>query len=235
MENEQNIYEMQTAKAKKQWYKKWWVWVIVFVAFVVIASSGGNDKKTATTSTKTTPTTEQTNPKATPTPKAKEQPKGPAAATTPANEALSVYMALQDNEVCPYKVSAKAQEFLKNNPNIFPATSIDAVNPLTDTAIEFKHLNKNIANYGDKLISIPEAYVVGIEEEKIGEKTLTSVHVADATENSYQIIYLGSLDDIFKEDTVKVYGLPLGMSSFGNVSGGTTIVAVVAGSYIKKL
>jgi len=41
-------------KAKKPFYKKWWVWAIVVIAVIVVATSGGNNETTPTTSNEAT-------------------------------------------------------------------------------------------------------------------------------------------------------------------------------------
>ena len=79
----------------------------------------------------------------------------------------------------------------------------------------------------------PECYVIKAEESGKGDNTVTEIQMNDSDYNYYYVIYVGSLD-IYKDDTVQVYGVPVGMTSFENVSGGTTVSLVMAGSYVRK-
>ncbi len=63
-------------------------------------------------------------------------------------------------------------------------------------------------------------------------KALLPAVSLDDDGNQYYIFYLGELPDIFEEDTIGVYGLPLSMSRFANTGGGTTLCPVLAGSWI---
>mgnify|MGYP004665266277 CR=1 FL=1 len=79
----------------------------------------------------------------------------------------------------------------------------------------------------------PECYVIKAEESGEGKTTVTEIQMNDSDYNYYYVIYIGSLD-VYKDDTVQVYGVPVGMTSFENVGGGTTVSLVMAGSYIQK-
>lgn len=64
--------------------------------------------------------------------------------------------------------------------------------------------------------------------------TVVEIHLVDADENSYYCLSLCAYDNIFEEDVVKVYALPIGETSFDNISGGTTLAIMLAGCYIEK-
>jgi hypothetical protein len=225
MSNVENNFESQIAKPKKKWFQKWWIWAIVAFVFIIVMASNGDDT-TTDKSSKPVSKTEQTDTNK------KEKPK---ATTASKNEVLAMLIGAQTNEVFPFTITDKAKEFLGSNAILFPTKAETAATPFTDTSIGYKHLEKSISNYGDKLIYIPEAGVVEISEVKDGDKTITIINVIDETESQFIIYYFGSLTDVFKEDYISVYGLPLGMSSFKNTGGGTTTVAVLAGSYVKKI
>ena len=50
----------------------------------------------------------------------------------------------------------------------------------------------------------------------------------------YLIVSLCGYGDIYQEDVVNIYALPLAKSGFDNVSGGTTLVVVAAAAHIEK-
>lgn len=136
----------------------------------------------------------------------------------------------------PYVISPLAKDFINENPTLFPCADKETAKEYTDSSIEFKMINKNQNKYGDKLMCVSEAYVIGINESNYDDGTsLTEIQAVDYEGNYYYILYIGVLDDIYQEDTIEIYGAPLGMTSFANVSGGTTISCVIAGSYVGKL
>lgn len=146
-----------------------------------------------------------------------------------------LYTTLQSNGVYPYELNEKALQFLSEHEDCFPVTDYKHIENLVDTSIEYRHIEKNASKYGDKLMEISELYVMSIEEEEIGNSIFTAIQAVDAGENIYVIFYNGSLEDVFKEDIIKVDILPFGVTSYDNVSGGTTNAVIGAGSYIEKI
>lgn len=142
---------------------------------------------------------------------------------------------LQDYEGYPFEQNEKSKKFLQENEDLFPANGIGEINNLVDEELEFKMLNKNISKYGDKFFYLDEVYVADIQEESVDNLVITTVHVLDANGNSYVIYYFDELNNIYTDDVVTVYALPVGISYFENVSGGTTIAVVSVGSIIEKL
>lgn len=132
-----------------------------------------------------------------------------------------------------FDLNDKATAFLQNNPSLFPAKTEDECISFTDDSISFEHIAKNDDKYGDKLMYIPILYVAQITETDIGDGTyISELNVGDEYGNQYYIIYIGELPDIFENDTIYAYGLPLSMSQFSNVEGGITLCPIIAGSYI---
>ncbi len=146
-----------------------------------------------------------------------------------------LYATLEDNEDIPYEMSEKAENFISENENCFPSTNYEHILQFIDTSIEYRYISKNPANYGDKLIEVSELYVIGIDETNIDEEgKFTEIQALDIDENVYYILYNGSLD-IFEDDVISAVMLPLGMTSYENLDGGTTVALVTAGSYIEKV
>lgn len=102
-----------------------------------------------------------------------------------------------------------------------------------DASIEYKQVEKNQNKFETRSWKTPECYVIKVNESGEGNSTITEIQVCDADSNYYYVIYNGSLD-IYKEDTVQIYGVPVGMTSFENVGGGTTVSLIIAGSYVHK-
>ena len=85
-------------------------------------------------------------------------------------------------------------------------------------------------------MAIEGAYVASCKEENItDDMVITELQLSDSEGNNFMVLYFGELEDVLEDDTVNCYGLPLGTTSFENVSGGTTLAVVMAGSYIEKI
>ena len=139
----------------------------------------------------------------------------------------------ENSEYIPYTISPKAKTFLNDHPEVCAAKKVNSIKKYVDASIEYKQVEKNQNKFGDKIMKTPECYVIKVNESGEGNSTITEIQVCDADSNYYYVIYNGSLD-IYKEDTVQIYGVPVGMTSFENVGGGTTVSLIIAGSYVHK-
>lgn len=149
---------------------------------------------------------------------------------------LQFFEDIQDNEVVPFVLTEKAKVMLSENESLFLENKNEGLEEHTDTSLEYKVLTKNIDKHGDKLIYLPEAYVISIDETELDEETTCSeLHLVDAEENSFYVLSLSAYDDIYEGDVVSAYALPIGEASFENVSGGTTLAIMLAGCYIEKI
>ncbi len=149
---------------------------------------------------------------------------------------VSFFEELQQNETMPFELTEKAKKTLAEKEDMFIGNKNDGLSGMVDSSLEYKVLTKNIDKHGDKLIYLEEAYVLSIDETELDEETtLTEFHLLDANENSYYCLSLSAYEDIFAEDIVGVYALPIGETSFENVSGGTTLAVMLAGCYIEKV
>lgn len=149
---------------------------------------------------------------------------------------LQFFEDIQDNEVVPFVLTEKAKVMLSENESLFLENKNEGLEEHTDTSLEYKVLTKNIDKHGDKLIYLPEAYVISIDETELDEETTCSeLHLVDVEENSFYVLSLSAYDDIYEGDVVSAYALPIGETSFENVSGGTTLAIMLAGCYIEKI
>lgn len=142
---------------------------------------------------------------------------------------------LSDNML---ELTQESYDFIVSNHTLFPAKTDEAIAEVkekADTSVTGKHLNKNPQPYFQTMTTF-KGYVVSVEEESLGNgETVAIVHVLDDDLNSYQLLIYKSTGDILEEDYVQFWGLPVGGSSFENVSGGTTNVQNFFGAHIEKV
>lgn len=136
------------------------------------------------------------------------------------------------------ELSQESYDFIVANHTLFPAKTDEAIaaaKQKVDSSITIKHLNKNPQPYFQKIASF-QGDVVSIEEEPLENgETIAVVHVFDDEMNSYQVLMYKSTGDILEDDVVRFWGVPVGGSSFENVSGGITNVQNFFGSHIEKV
>lgn len=152
--------------------------------------------------------------------------------------AYDLYAALQENDLFTYTLNDKMKEFLQTYEDLFPASSVDdiAAAGVVDLSLEARQIMKNPSRYGDRLMFLPELQVVQIIESEVNtDQYLTEINVADLQGQFYYIIYNGVLDDVFVDDWISAYGLPLGATTYENTAGGETWTIPMAGSYVEKL
>lgn len=136
------------------------------------------------------------------------------------------------------ELTKESYEFIVKNYNLFPANSkkeIAEAKKKADSSISAKQLNKNAQPYFKKIATF-QGTVITIEENPLENGvTVSLVHVMDDDMNSYQVLLYKSTGDILEEDRVRFWGVPVGASSFENVSGGTTNIQNFLGSHIEKV
>ena len=153
-------------------------------------------------------------------------------------ETYDFYAAFQENGVIDYTLNTKASQFLQEHGDLFPADSSETISAagLTDESLEARQIMKSPDRYGDRLMFLPELQVVQIQETEVDtERYLTLINTIDYTGQQYYILYDGILDDIFDNDWICVYALPLGATTFENTEGGETWTIPMAGSYVEKI
>lgn len=144
------------------------------------------------------------------------------------------FKSLGTYEGLAYTVSEPAVEFIEAHGELFPANKLSEIEEYVDESISFKHLKKSPADYGSSLTHFSNYSVVQISEEEIwGEKYSVLILYSSDYKNVAYLYYPGELD-VFDNDIVEFYALPLGKSSYENTGGGTTICHMFLGSYITK-
>lgn len=149
---------------------------------------------------------------------------------------IDIYNKLSKISSIDFTISDKAKTFISEHPNLFPAKSIADCNNYVNYGIEYKHLSKNIENYGDSMVYV-NANISGIRElkpEETGFKDIiTKISLMDDNFNYFLVYYIGSID-LYEDDSVTIYGIPLGMGIGENAMGGTVTVATIAASAMTK-
>ncbi len=199
-------------KKKKPFFKKIWFWflAVIVIGILVVIFSGGDDTEKKVSSDE--------------------------AGTSTGESVSDLYKMLEDNDVLPFVVNEKAEQFMKDHENYFPTADYNQIVNDIDLSIEYKHVEKSADSYGDKLMELPELYVITVSEEDLGDgHKFTELETVDANDQYYYILYNGALTDIFREDVIKADILPLGMSNYEITSGGTRNAVVGAGSFIQKI
>lgn len=156
--------------------------------------------------------------------------------TSSSSTPIDIYNKLSKISSIDFTISDKAKTFISEHPNLFPAKSIADCNNYVNYGIEYKHLSKNIENYGDSMVCV-NANISGIRElkpEETGFKDIiTKISLMDDNFNYFLVYYIGSID-LYEDDSVTIYGIPLGMGIGENAMGGTVTVATIAASAMTK-
>ena len=211
----------RSVRKKKRILKKWWFWLIIVVAIlgIIMVSSGSSEEKTKSEEKTTTETDNKS-----------EEDTSDNAIEDEAWTKADLYEDAGENDVMPYTISPKAYDFIAENESLFPTSTEADAEAATDYGLEYRMIAKNPDNYGDKLLSLSDVYVMSISETNSDDMILTELQVETAEGNYYYIVYLGELTDIYEEDEISVYGLPLAQVYFDNLGGGTTEAIMLAGS-----
>lgn len=140
-----------------------------------------------------------------------------------------------DLKIMNFSVNDKSEKFITNHENVFPTKKESIAEKYVDSGIDYKKLIKSPDKYGNKFVKINSWKVCQIFQDEFWGRTTTTILVEDESfEKVYYIFYWGELKDIYENDTITCYGLPIDFSNYENVSGGTTNCMVMLGSYITK-
>lgn len=169
-----------------------------------------------------------------------ESSKEEESASLSGDDAYGFFKWVSEDSNVSYDIGDKAATFLKEHGILFKDGINNLTNDLVDRSIAGNMISKNPARYGDSIIYIPKLSISQISELQKGESGddyYTLIMACNWNDGSiYTIVYNGVLDTIAKNDSVYVYGLPLGMAQMGTVFGGDSSIEmpVLAGSIIGK-
>ena len=132
-----------------------------------------------------------------------------------------------------FELSDSIISYIDEHSEFFPVAEKYKVEeaPLRD--FEYRQFTKTRSQEDIGLIKL-KLYAVQVYEDKIEDTgdTVTSILAADDDSNLYALYYLSSVE-VYDGDSFTAYVLPVATSSYSNVSGGTTIVIDLLGSYIE--
>ena len=226
VQNPQQVPAVQPPKKKG---KKKWIIIGVVVVILAILIFGGGDSdssKPADSQSISSGTTQSDTASSGQDDKTEEKTDDQTAS------ALAQYQWIAENASTTFTIPDQAAAFITAHPDFFPGSSSNtgAMSDATNYEVTYPMLAKSAKKYSDKLFDV-YGYVTDVEESEDG--SMTYIHIVDYDSNSYIAYYLGSID-IYKEDTVTGYLLPLDNIQFANVSGGYTEAVVFAAAYVEK-
>lgn len=150
-----------------------------------------------------------------------------------ANQYKELVYLLSDKKV---DLPSDSYELIMENGKLFPAENkenISKAKEKTTNEIGSKQLNKKVSPYFSEIVTIA-GKIINIDETEYDEDTLTYIHMIDDDFNSFEIILLKKADNIFEDDRIRFWGIPVGENKFDNVSGGTTKTQMIVGAHVEK-
>ena len=147
---------------------------------------------------------------------------------------LELIKSLGDWENMRFTPTEKAEEFIKQHEDLFPADDDIDITKYIDSSLTYKKLIKNPEKFGDKLVNFSNYEVTQISEREIWGYVCTEFLAASPNYDDYVYgFYLGELPNIYEGSKITIQGLPISSSSFENTGGGTTLCYIIYGCKIK--
>lgn len=134
-----------------------------------------------------------------------------------------------------FSMNSSSKTFVEEHADLFPATTEHAsaeVNALIDPSIGYPQIEKSLTSIQGKLCLRENAYIVQVWEANERGNVITTLLVVDESGDNFYIIYNGSLPEIYSDMYVDFIGLPIAVTSFDNIGGGITNVAVIAANSV---
>ena len=138
----------------------------------------------------------------------------------------------------PYSISEENQAFMEENADIFPATTEDSQNKASafvQDDLTYPMMTKSLDGLEGRLYQCNRALATQVFQNSMYGHTVTSIFAYDEDSNCYVILYDGTLPDILDETMICFTALPVSVSGYNNVSGGTTNTIVMIGSSVNVL
>lgn len=136
----------------------------------------------------------------------------------------------------PFSISYKAQEFLSDQEELFPAKSLKQIKKYTDPSIKYEQVFRHPDQYGDKIVRLSNYYIVQMDSYSAFGYDYNEVLLLDRSGKHVCIVYyLDELENIYESDFADVYGIPVNTSSYENKNGKKIKTCILAGSYFKKV
>ena len=125
--------------------------------------------------------------------------------------------------------------YIDSHPEYFPKADKPDAEAAVLRAFEYRQFSKYRKQDTIGLIKL-NLSVIQIREDEFEETgdTVTYLLAMDENENLYTLYYLGSVE-LYDGDRFIAYGIPVALTSYSNVSGGTSIAIAVIASYFDVL
>lgn len=220
-----NPQQVPVAQPPKKKGKKKWIIIGVVVVILAIMMFGG-DSDSGSSSSGTTASSGTTQSDTT-------QPAEDSKSDDKTDSALEQYQWIAENAATTFTIPDSAAAFITAHPDFFPGNenNTGAMSDCATYEVTYPMLAKSAKKYSDKLIDV-YGYVVKIEETEDGTKTF--IRIQDTDGNNYIAYYLGSIE-IFEQDEVNCYLLPLDNIQFENMDRNYTDAIACAAAYIDKV
>ena len=134
-----------------------------------------------------------------------------------------------------FGINSASKTFLLEHETLFPAVTEQAsaeAEALIDPSIAYPQIEKSLANVQGKFCKRENTYVIQAEESNLYGSIVTTLLVSDEDFDNFLIYFNGSLPDVYSDTYITFTGLPIATTSFSNIGGGTTKVAVIAASSV---
>lgn len=227
VQNPQQVPMAQPPKKKGK--KKWIIIGVVVVILAIMIFGGGSDSSKPADSKPASNDTAQSD-TAQP---AEDSKSSDSKSDTQTASALEQYQWIAENAATTFTIPDQAAAFITAHPDFFPGneSNTGAMSDCATYEVTYPMLAKSAKKYSDKLIDV-YGYVVKIEETEDGTKTF--IQIQDTDGNNYIAYYLGSIE-IFEQDEVNCYLLPLDNIQFENMDRNYTDAIACAAAYIDKV
>lgn len=129
-----------------------------------------------------------------------------------------------------FTMSDKSISYIKSHPDFFPAKdaeTLEKVKENMDTSIEYKHLQKNVANYLETFVTEQNLYVAQVEEGVMYGNEYTFLLVGSESDGTYRELWYPGKCDLFQGDYASYIGLPVGFATFDNTNGDKSWASII--------
>ena len=143
------------------------------------------------------------------------------------------FFTIGTNSDMSFSVSNKAKDFIDTHKDLFPAESTEELNSYIDNSTTYEQYKKSPKDYNDKVIQLKNIRVFQAFENSYYGYVITKLFASDSNGNIHTIFLHGSYD-VYENDRVNIYAVPIDNSSYKNVAGSTTLTTIYLGCLIEK-
>lgn len=124
----------------------------------------------------------------------------------------------------------RSREYIDQQENLFSGVGIKEK---VDSTVTPQQLMNNVEDYFETIVTF-KGDVVSFQEKEEGDLPYRFIHLYAEDGQSYLYITYEPIGNIALDDSLQVFGIPLGIHEFANVGGGVTKAIVLFGGTIEK-